>query len=455
MIQFPQDFLWGVACAAYQCEGAWNEDGKGPSNWDDFCHENDGKNIKYGHTGDIACDHYHRFREDIALMKQMHVGCYRLSISWARIIPDGDGEVNEAGLRHYDEVIDELLKNGITPMITLYHWDLPSALQRKGGWLNRELIAAFSRYTRIVAEHYGDRVKLFIPINEPQAIAVAGYRVGIHAPGWKLSEENIALIYHHLALAQSESQRVIKEIIPDAVVGASACTALGYPQQDTPENREAAYRKSFELRPGEWFFTFNIMLDELILRRFDDDAPELLKRFAAGIPQADWDAMETPDFVGVNSYDGFMVAEDGTVVPPHDGAPQTACNWFITPEVLHYGPVNVYKRYGLPIYITENGTTCQDMIFRDGKVHDPKRIDYLHRYLVELNKAIAEGVPVKGYLLWSFMDNMEWADGYTQRFGLVYIDYPTLRRIPKDSAWWYAKVMETNGACLNSAEEDV
>lgn len=454
MVQFPKDFLWGAACAAYQCEGAWDEDGKGPSNWDDFCHENNGKNIRDGKTGDIACDHYHRFREDIALMKQLNIRCYRFSLSWSRIIPDGDGEVNEKGLRHYDEVIDELLKNDMVPMVTLYHWDLPAALQRKGGWLNRDTVAAFERYARIAAEHYGDRVKLFIPINEPQAIAVAGYRVGIHAPGWKLSEEDIALVYHHLALAQSAGQRAIKAAVPDAVVGASSCTALAYPEKDTPANLEAAYRRCFLLPEGGWFFTFNILLDELILHRYDESAPEVLKRFAASIPQADWDAMETPDFIGVNSYDGYAVREDGSEAEYPAGFPQTACGWRITPEVLHYGIVNVYRRYGLPVYITENGITCNDIIYLDGKVHDPKRRDYLHRYLTELNKAIQEGVPVRGYIQWSILDNMEWADGYTQRFGMIYVDYPTQRRIIKDSARWYARVIATNGAILNETEEE-
>ena len=449
MVQFPSDFLWGAACAAYQCEGAWDEDGKGLSNWDDFCHQYGGMKIKNGQNGDIACDHYHRFREDIALMKQMNIGCYRFSISWARIIPDGDGEVNEKGLAHYDEVINELLKNGITPMVTLYHWDLPNALQQKGGWLNRDTVAAFGRYARIFAKRYGSRVKLFIPINEPQILTVAGYRVGIHAPGWQVSPESIARIYFHLALAHSEAQRAIKEIVPDAAVGASSCLPLGYPEKDTPANREAAYRKSFDMAETAWDFTFNVMLDMLIQHDCDPSAPEVLKHFIAGIPQADWNLMTVPDFLGVNSYDGVMVAEDGSVLKQCDGAPQTASGWPITPEVLHYGMVNVYKRYGLPIYITENGISCQDMVFLDGKVHDPKRIDFMYRYLTALSRAIAEGVPVKGYLHWSIMDNMEWADGYTQRFGLIYIDYPTLRRIPKDSAWWYAKVIETNGGILN------
>lgn len=450
MVKFPSDFLWGAACASYQCEGAWNEDGKGESIWDAFSHEDDGKHIRDQQNGDIACDHYHRFREDIALMKQLHVKCYRFSISWTRIIPDGDSEVNPAGLDFYDELLNELLKNDITPMVTLYHWDLPLTLQHKGGWLNREIIAAFGRYVRIVVERFGQRVKLYLPINEPQCICNAGYGAGIHAPGVRLGGESLARIYHHIALAQSEAQRIIKEVVgPEAQVGASACFPLCFPQHDTPENREAAYHKCFELTDEGWPGAFHIMLDPLIFHRYQEDAPMLLKRFEASIPQADWDAMETPDFIGINSYEGWMVDEQGEFVQPERGAVRTACGWQITPGVMHGGMVNVYRRYGLPIYITENGMVNNDMIYLDGKVHDPMRIDFLHRYLTELSKAIAEGVPVKGYLQWSIMDNMEWAEGYTQRFGMVYIDYPTLRRIPKDSAYWYARVMETNGDSLN------
>ena len=449
MIKFPEDFLWGAACASYQCEGGWDADGKGPSIWDDFCHENGGRNIRDGRSGDVACDSYHRFREDIALMKSLHMGCYRFSVSWARVMPDGEGEVNPAGLAYYDALIDELLANGIVPMLTLYHWDLPSALQRKGGWLNRDIVGIFGRYARLIAERYGDRVKLFIPINEPQCVCFVGYGAGIHAPGWKLSGESLALIYHHLALAQSEAQRVIKAVVPDAVVGASSCTPLCYPEEDTPANREAAYRKSFELSEENWAFTFNVMLDALIFHRFDDTAPEVLKRFAVSVTQADWDAMEKPDFIGVNMYEGRMVAEDGSFVQYYPGFPSTASGWNVTPEVMHYGMVDVYRRYGLPIYITENGVSYDDMLFEDGQVHDPWRKQFLRRYLIELSKAIDEGVPIKGYLQWSFLDNFEWGDGYTQRFGMVYVDYPTLRRIPKDSAYWYAEVMKSNGISLN------
>lgn len=446
MSGFPKDFRWGVACASYQCEGGWDADGKGPNIWDDFCHDPTRQNIKNRDTGDIACDSYHRFREDVALMKAHNVQVYRFSISWARVIPDGDGEVNEKGLAFYDALVEELIANGIQPWITLYHWDLPSALQNKGGWLNRDIVGAFGRYAGVIAERFKGRVKYYMTLNEPQCIAQSGYQQGNHAPGWKLGEEKVALVYHNLCLAHSEAQRAIKEVCGEETkVGVVSCGNLAYPEKDTPEGREAAYRASFDLNLG---WNFNIFLDSLILHRYDESATEGYRRFAATIDPRDWDRMETPDFIGLNIYQGIMVDEQGKEVKCYPGFPLTAMKWGITPEVMRYGPQNLYRRYGLPMYITENGLSCNDKIFLDGKVHDPGRIDFLHRYLLELSKGIAEGAPVGGYLQWSFLDNFEWSEGYNERFGLIYVDYPTSRRIPKDSAAWYAQVIATNGEIL-------
>lgn len=446
MSQFPKDFKWGVACASYQCEGAWNEDGKGPNIWDDYSHALNANNVKNGDTGDVACDVYHRFREDIALMKAHNVQVYRFSISWARVIPDGEGEVNEKGLQFYDDMVEELLANGIEPWITLYHWDLPSALQSKGGWLNRDMAKIFGHYARIIGERFKGRVKYFMTLNEPQCIAQCGYLNGNHAPGWKLGWEKTAQVYHVLCLAHSEAQRVLKEVCgPDVMVGVVSCGALGYPIEDTPECRDAAYHASWDLNIG---WNFNIFMDSLILHRYDDSANEEIKRFAETIPESDWDMMETPDFIGLNIYNGFAVDKTGKTVKRAPGAPVTACKWPVTPEVLRYGPQNIYRRYGLPMYITENGLSCNDKIYLDGKVHDPDRIDFLTRYLQELRKGIAEGAPVGGYLQWSFLDNFEWGEGYNERFGLIYVDYETCERTPKDSAAWYARVIESNGEIL-------
>ena len=449
MAQFPSDFIWGVACASYQCEGGWDADGKGPNIWDDFCHRAGGSTVKNNDSGDVACDSYHRYPEDIALMKQHNIRAYRFSINWARVMPDGDGPLNEAGLAYYDDLVNRLLENGIEPMVTLYHWDLPSALQYRGGWLNREMVDIFARYAEVIAKRFKGRVKKYMTINEPQCIAL-GYYTDNMAPGWRCPDEDVARVFHVIALAHSAAQRAIKAVDPEALVGLVPCGRLCFPREETPENIESAYRASFDLTQ-RWAFNFNIIMDSVILRRYDDSAPEAVKRFAATIPQSDWEAMEAPDFIGVNVYNGTRVDPAGNDVDCFPGFPRTACKWPITPEVMHYGPKYLYRRYGLPLIISEDGLSCNDIIFRDGQVHDPKRIDFLHRYLTQLSKAIAEGVPVKGYLQWSFLDNFEWANGYDERFGIIYVDYPTLRRIPKDSARWYANVIATNGACL---EED-
>ncbi len=446
MSRFPEDFKWGVACASYQCEGAWDADGKGPNIWDDYCHDTKHAYIKNGDTGDVACDSYHRFREDVALMKEHNIKVYRFSISWARVMPTGEGAVNEKGLQFYDDLVNELLANGIEPWITLYHWDLPSALQDKGGWLNRDLVKIFGDYAETIAKRFKGRVRYYMTINEPQCIAQCGYESGVHAPGYKLSDEKVAQVYHVLCLAHSEAQRRIKAVCGgDVQVGVVPCGTLAYPEKDTPENREASYHASFDLKIG---WNFNIYLDSLILHRYDDSASGGYKRFAAAIDPADWDQMETPDFLGLNIYQGFMVNEKGEEVQRYPGFPMTACKWGVTPEVMRYGPQHIYRRYGLPMYITENGLSCNDRIYMDGMVHDVERIDFLNRYLEELGKGIEEGAPVRGYLQWSFLDNFEWSQGYQERFGIIYVDYPTCERTPKDSARWYAKVIETNGEIL-------
>ena len=451
MAQFPSDFIWGVACASYQCEGGWDADGKGPNIWDDFCHRAGGSTVKNNDSGDVACDSYHRYPEDIALMKQHNIRAYRFSINWARVMPDGDGPLNEAGLAYYDDLVNRLLENGIEPMITLYHWDLPSALQYRGGWLNREMVDIFARYAEVIAKRFKGRVKKYMTINEPQCVALGYYSEGA-APGWRCPEEDVARVFHVLALAHSAAQRAIKAVDPEALVGLVPCGKLCYPAEDTPEGRQSAYRATFEMSQDDWKWAFNtnIILDSVILRRYDDSIPAPVRKFAATVPEGDWAQMEAPDFIGINLYNGAMVDVEGREATLHRGFPRTAIKWPITPEVLHFAPLHLYRRYGLPVLITENGLSCNDIIFRDGKVHDPMRIDFLRRYLTGLSRAIEEGAPVMGYLQWSFLDNFEWASGYDERFGIIYVDYPTLRRIPKDSARWYAQVIATNGESLKA-----
>ena len=449
MSAFPKGFIWGAACAAYQCEGAWDEGGKGPGIWDDFTHDLGKGHVRHDENGDVACDVYHRYLGDIAIMKRLGLQAYRFSINWPRVLPQGTGFVNDKGLDYYERFVDALLEAGIEPWVTLYHWEMPSALEKQGGWQNRSTIDAFADYAALIARRLGGRVKRYMTINEPQCIVGLGYGSGRHAPGKRLPEQELVRCMHHLALAHGAAYRAIKRVNPEAIVGAAPCGRLCYPVVDTPRGREAAYRATFDLS-GEaagWSFTFNSFLDSLILRRYDESANATIKSFAKGLPQSDWALMEKPDFIGVNTYHGEGVDEEGRSVR-YTGFPQTALKWPVAPECMYYGVTNLYRRYGLPICITENGQSSNDRVFLDGKVHDIDRIDFLHRYLLLLKRGIDEGTPVIGYLHWSFLDNFEWAEGYDERFGLVYVDYRDMRRIPKDSAFWYADVIATNGAAL-------
>ena len=430
--------------------GGWDADGKGRSIWDDFAQQKCLGHVKNDETGNMACDVYHRYASDAELMQQLGLRAYRFSVSWPRIIPEGRGSVNEKGLAYYDRLVDALLERGIEPWMTLYHWDLPSALQAQGGWLSRETVEAFGEYAALMAKHFDGRVRRYMTINEPQCVTKLGYGTGAHAPGLTLSGEAQAQVMHHLALTHSAGMRAIRaHSSQKPQVGAVPCGRLCYPLEDTNEGRIAAERASFDLSGDDWIFTFNIFLDSLILRHYDDSAPEAVRRFADTIPEKDWAAMEAPDFIGINVYHGTPVNALGEPSGRYQGFPLTACKWPFTPQVMRFGPLALYQRYGLPMYITENGQSANDRIFRDGKVHDLDRIDYLHRYLTQLSEGIAQGAPVRGYFQWSFLDNFEWAEGYDERFGLVYVDYPSQRRIPKDSAYWYAQVMRTNGAILN------
>jgi beta-galactosidase len=448
MSAFPRGFTWGVACAAYQCEGAWDEDGKGRSIWDDFCHDTGKGHAKNDDHGDIACDSYHRYSDDISLMKRIGVQAYRFSICWPRVMPEGAGRINQAGLDYYDRLIDTLLKNGIEPWVTLYHWDLPSALQEKGGWTNRATVDAFREYAQVIGKRFNGKIKNYITVNEPQCVVKLGYATGEHAPGLRVSGGELAACYHHLALAHGVGAKALRESSGGPLnIGVAVCGHLQYPETDSPAGRDAAYKASFRLDNDDWIFSFNIFMDPVMFHRYPDDAPQFVKEFASGIPESEWDMIEKPDFLGVNVYNGIMIDADEKPVR-RPGKPLTAFKWAVSPEVMHYGVLNLYKRYGLPICITENGQSGNDRVFLDGKVHDPDRIDFLHRYLAELKKAMDEGVPVTGYMHWSLLDNFEWAQGYDERFGLVYVDYATQRRILKDSAFWYAKVIKTNGKML-------
>lgn len=443
---FPKDFLWGTAYAAFQVEGGWNEDGKGSSIWDDFCHS--GSHVKNGDTGDVACDSYHRLEEDIAAIRAIGGQVHRFSVSWPRIQPEGRGAVNQKGLDYYDRMVDGLLEAGVDPWMTLYHWDIPSALQKKGGWLNRSTVDAFGDYSSILADRFSDRVKCFMPVNEPQCIATLGYGNGEHAPGLKLPWTDVAQVFHNLALAQSISTKAIRASRGDAQIGAVSTGRLCSPTVPGENAEQAAYEASFHLGEGclhDWAFTHSIFMDALMFHHYEDSAPDFLKAFFDTIPVSDWDLMEKPDFLGLNVYNGSQTDETGTDVPYSGNHPRTAIGWPVTPWVMYYGPRHLYKRYGLPIYITENGVSYFDEVSPDGKVHDENRIEFLTSYLKALERSVQSGVPVKGYLHWSLLDNFEWAEGYSQRFGLVHVDYATQKRTLKDSALWYRDVIGKNG----------
>jgi beta-glucosidase len=420
---FPKDFLWGVATAAYQVEGAANEDGRGASVWDTFCRKKGA--VFEGNSGDTACDHYHRFKDDVALMKTLGVKSYRFSVSWTRVLPNGVGAVNGKGLDFYSRLLDELGKAGITPMCTVFHWDYPEALYKRGGWLNRDSADWFAEYAGLLSEKFSDRVKLWVTQNEPQCFIGLGHLDGVHAPGDKLKFGDYLLAGHNGMRAHAKAVQAMRAHAKDPKamkIGYVLAAQITQPASDKPEDVEAARAE------------------------YGKDMPKF--------KPSDLDEMKQPiDFLGLNIYkaDTYRRGADGKPehLPIPDGYPRAGSDWqTITPASLYWGPRFFYDRYKLPLSITENGLAVRDQVFLDGKVHDPQRIDFMHRYLSELSRAIKDGVPVGSYYAWSLLDNFEWADGYKQRFGLVYVDYQTQKRVPKDSFDWYKKVIASNGKIL-------
>ena len=444
---FPKNFVWGAASAAYQVEGAFAEDGRGTSVWDTFSHT-PGKTYG-GHTGDVACDAYHRYREDISLLSRLGIPNYRFSISWPRIFPDGR-TFSAKGFEYYDRVVDFCLEKGVTPWVTLFHWDTPQALEDEGGWHSRKTAELAGIYAGAVAEHFAGRVKHYFTLNEPQCFIGLGYKTGLHAPGKTLGDKDVFTCWHNAMLAHGLMARAVRNAAPDAQIGVASAGQIAFPHTQDAGDVAAARQATFSARIGAHspVFTHQAFLDPILLGRYPDEP-----FFSAGaFEPEDFALIRQPiDFIGLNCYNGIEVAasENGPVViPPHEGYPRTALKWPITPEILHYGPLWVCERYRLPVYITENGLSCNDLIYMDGTVRDGDRIDFLSRYLHELGKACADGADVRGYFHWSLTDNFEWQSGYEERFGLIYIDYPTQRRIPKYSAFWYAEVARSNGASL-------
>lgn len=479
---FPHDFVWGAASSAYQIEGSWDADGKGPSNWDAFTHGcvpagsvgdlpgqvYSPRNVFMDQTGDVACDHYNRYREDVGLMKQIGLHAYRFSISWPRVMPDGTGAINERGLAFYDRLVDELLAAKIEPWVTLFHWDLPLMLWERGAWLNREIPGWFAEYAGAVADRLSDRVTHWMTLNEPQIFLGPSESEGLQTSNGRRPHAERLLAAHNALLAHG---RAVSEIRRRARrtprIGWAPIGRVKVPATDSTADMHAARAATLSVTKKD-FWNNTWFADPAILGRYPEDGLRLyhddLVAYDGGRTMrmltdgSDLAVINQPlDFYGVNIYDAERVrmSEHGRIekvdFPP--GHPRTAIRWFIEPEALYHGPKFLYERYRVPIVITENGCSCTDWPDLNGIVRDPQRIDYTRRYLLALERAIDEGTDVRGYFHWSIMDNFEWSHGYNERFGLIHVDYATQKRTLKDSARWYGGVIRSNGKSLRGEKD--
>jgi len=445
-IVFPDGFHWGSATASYQIEGAWRDDGKGESIWDRFSHT-PGR-IKNGDTGDVACDSYHRFEEDVALLQQMGLTSYRFSIAWPRIQPDGRGTANAKGLDYYRRLCDALLAAGIRPFPTLYHWDLPQALEDAGGWPNRDLAGRFADYADIVARGLGDLVSDWMIFNEPFVFTVMGYLIGSHAPG-RSSMDDFLRATHTVNLAQGGAFQAMRAACSNARIGSAFSMSACEPARDEEADAEAAER--FHRFTNVWF------LEPALYGRYPEAFAGGLPESAMGIQQDDEAAMRAPlDFVGINLYSRTRVRhapEDdrGLAALPvdtirSDGGPKTDIGWEVWPNALRDMVMRIHADYDAPeIEITENGCAYGDGPGANGVIDDQRRVEFYHGYLGALHEAIEAGAKVCGYHAWSLLDNFEWAEGYEQRFGLTWIDFATSDRTLKASGRWYGRVAAENG----------
>lgn len=448
MLRFPEGFFWGTATSSYQIEGAWAEDGKGESIWDRFSHTPGG--IEDGSTGDVACDHYHRWPEDVALMSSLGLQAYRFSLSWPRVLPTGRGRVNQAGLDFYDRLVDRLLEAGITPFATLYHWDLPQTLQDEGGWPARSTAEAFAEYGDVVSRRLGDRVKHWITHNEPFVVAFTGHVEGRHAPGLQDFPAALAAA-HHLLLSHGWAVPLIRRHSPAAEVGITLNFSPAVPASPSPADRHAA--REFDGVVQRWF------VDPLYGRHYPADMAAAfstrghLPGGLAHVQEGDLDAIAVPtDFLGVNYYFRQVLRDEQAL----DNQPRTVfvapesewtdMGWEVYPLGLYETLSRLHFEYRpTKIYVTENGASYGDGPDAAGRVSDERRIAYLRNHLAAAHRAVQAGVPLSGYFVWSLLDNFEWARGYTQRFGLVWVDFQTQQRIIKDSALWYKAVIAKNG----------
>jgi beta-glucosidase len=439
----PEGFAWGTATSAYQVEGAVAEDGRGPSIWDTFTHT--AGRIAGGANGDVACDHYHRWREDIAIMRSLGVNAYRFSIAWPRVVPDGTGPANAAGLGFYDRLVDALLEAGIAPYPTLYHWDLPQALQDRGGWAARETAEHFAAYAGQAADTLGDRVGDWATLNEPRVSAWLGYLQGVHPPAMTDLTAAVHASYH-LLLGHGLAAQAIRARSSAARVGLVNALTACEPASGSDADADAAVR--FDGHANRWW------LDPLYGRGFPAD---MLDVYGLDLPEraGDLAAIATPlDWLGVNYYSPSYISDDPAGPVPHaravrarDGAHQTMLGWEVRPDGLEQILVRLAKDYGAgQLYVTENGSAWPDSVAPDGQVHDRDRVRYLDEHLAACGRAVRHGVPLAGYFAWSLLDNFEWAEGYDPRFGIVYVDFATQRRIIKDSGHRYADVIRSSRA---------
>ena len=448
---FRRDFIWGAATAAYQIEGAAFEGGKGLSVWDQFSHVPG--HVRGMETGDTACDHYHRFEQDMELMRELGIRHYRFSISWPRLLPEGRGPVSSRGRDFYNRLIDAMVERGIRPFATLFHWDYPAALQARGGWENPDSPMWFEDYAALCARLFGDRVKDFFTLNEPQCFIGMGCETGEHAPGLRLDAQHTIPMAHHVLKAHALAVRALRAHAPGCRVGYAPTGTPCIPASQSDADVAAAQKAYFDVPADEKRWTWNVAWwsDPVLLGTYPEEALRVFERHLPEKWERDLETMCQPlDYYGQNIYHGRIIraaqnAQGYEEVPFSTGFPRTAMQWPVTPDALYWGPKFLYERYKTPILITENGMACHDAVSLDGKVHDPNREDYMRRYLLAYRRAAEEGVDAAGYFAWSLMDNFEWACGYGERFGLIYVDFATQARVIKDSELWYRRVMAHNG----------
>ncbi len=451
---FRDDFVWGVASSAYQVEGTDPTDSRGKTVWDKFVEDGRVYERQNAYT---SCDHMHHYKEDLALMKNLGIKAYRFSLNWARILPEGTGKVNKKAIAMYRDMILTMKENGITPYVTLFHWEFPLALYERGGWLNPDVVEWFGEYARVVAENFSDLCEYFITINEPQCVVGLGHLRGVHAPGVKLSVKETFRMAHNLLKAHGQATINLRKYAKQEIkIGYAPTGSVAYPYTDSSADIEAAKKVYFGFyNPMDnWTWNVSWFSDPVFLGHYPEEGLKLFAEYLPEITEADMELIHQPlDFMGQNIYNGYYVKAGANGEPEFvtraPGFPKTAADWPVTPEAFYYGIKFLTERYPLPLYITENGMSCHDIVSSDGRVHDPNRITFLDSYIGAMQRAYEEGANVAGYFLWTFLDNFEWADGYKQRFGIIHVDFETQRRTVKDSAYWYQKVIETSGGALS------